>query len=315
MSASLVTGAGGFAGSHLLDRLAGREPVVAWHRPGKTPGPAAAGVTWQAVDLLDRSGVARAIRNLRPSRVYHLAGAARLDTSWQSVVPHLETNVLGTHHLLDAVREANRACRVLVVTSAMVYRVVDSPLDEETPLVPASPYGLSKLAQDHLALRAVEQDGLDVVVARPFNHIGPRQDAGFSVPSFARQIALSEAGRAKPIVHVGNLDAQRDLSDVRDVVNAYAQLMDRAPSGRPYNICSGHAVRMGDVLDELIGQSSMRVELVRDQARLRPNDMPVIVGNAARIREEIGWIPRYELTVTLRDTLDYWRRQVERDFR
>jgi GDP-4-dehydro-6-deoxy-D-mannose reductase len=314
MSTALVTGAGGFAGSHLLDRLAGRVPVVAWHRPGHAPRPAAAGVTWQAVEMLDRTAVARAIRDTRPSHVYHLAGAARLDTSWQNVVPHLETNVLGTHHLLTAVRETGRACRVLVVTSAMVYRVGDAPLDEETPLVPSSPYGLAKLAQDQLALRTAHQDGLDVVLARPFNHTGPRQDPGFSVPSFAKQIALIEAGRALPVVRVGNLEATRDLSDVRDVVHAYEQLMDRAPGGRPYNICSGRAVRIGDVLDALIGESRTRVKLLPDQDRFRPNDVPHFVGSAARIRDEIGWTPHYSLAETLRDTLGYWRLEIARSF-
>jgi GDP-4-dehydro-6-deoxy-D-mannose reductase len=312
---SLVTGAGGFAGSHLLDRLAGRTPVTAWHRPGHTPQRNAAGVTWQAVDVLDRTAVLRAIQDIRPSRIYHLAGAARLDTSWRSVVPHLETNVLGTHHLLDAVRDAGHPCRVLVVTSAMVYRAADEPIDEEARLLPASPYGLSKLAQDQLAIRAATQEGLDVVVARPFNHTGPRQDPGFSVSNFARQIARIEAGREAPVVSVGNLDASRDLTDVRDVVVAYEQLMDRAPAGRPYNICSGHAVPMSEVLNALIASAGAQVELVRDPERLRPNDAPLFVGNPARLRDEIGWTPRYSLTRTLNDTLEYWRRCTAEDFR
>jgi GDP-4-dehydro-6-deoxy-D-mannose reductase len=272
-------------------------------------------VTWQAIDLLDRTAVLRAIQQVRPTRVYHLAGAAHLDTSWRSVVPHLETNVLGTHHLLDAVRESGHACRVLVVTSAAVYRAADQPLDEESPLLPASPYGLSKLAQDQLAIRAAAQEGLDIVVTRPFNHIGPRQDPGFSVSSFARQIARIEAGRQAPMVKVGNLDASRDFTDVRDVAVAYEQLLDRAPAGRPYNICSGQAVRMSAVLNELIGAAGARVELVRDPERLRPNDVPMFVGSPARLRGEVGWTPRYSLTQTLRDTLDYWRARTLEDFR
>jgi GDP-4-dehydro-6-deoxy-D-mannose reductase len=197
----------------------------------------------------------------------------------------------------------------------MVYRAANQPLDESAPLLPGNPYGLSKLAQDQLAIRAAVQEGIDIVVARPFNHTGPRQDPGFAVSSFARQIALIEAGRAAPAVNVGNLDARRDLCDVRDVVAAYELLMDRAPAGRPFNICSGRAVGMNEVLDDLIGMSGTRVELVRDPDRLRPHDAPLFFGDASRIREEIGWVPRYSLAETLRDTLDDWRGRPANDFR
>ena len=285
-------------------------PLVAWHRPGKATPALPAGVTWQPIDLLDKTSVAAALGGMRPARIYHIAGASRLDTSWQNVVPHLETNVLGTHHVLDAVRSIGAPCRVVVVTSAMVYQVSDVAIDEHTPFFPASPYGVSKLAQDQLALRAAQQDGMDVVIARPFNHVGPRQDPGFSVSSFARQIALVEAGRAEPVIHVGNLEARRDLSDVRDVAEAYERLMDGGRGGRAYNICTGRAVRMGDVLDELIRQSPVRVRVVFDSERLRPNDMPLFIGNPARMRDELDWVPQHPLVDTLRDTLDWWRHQV-----
>ena len=305
----LITGATGFAGSHLLDRLAGRAPLVAWYRPGR-PAPAArSGIVWEPVDLRDRSGVAGAVARSRPSRIYHIAGAPRVDTAWSNILPHLETNVLGTHHLLEAVREAGEPSRVLVVSSGMVYRVNDEPvaLDEDAPLVPASPYGLSKLAQEQLALRAATEDGVEIVLARPFNHAGPRQDSAFAVAGFARQIALIEAGRGEAVIHVGNLDAVRDLTDVRDVADAYERLMQAAPSGRPYNVCSGRGVRIGDVLDELIRQSRVPVRVAVDPDRLRPSDTPRFVGNPNRIRQELGWMPRHALVDTLRDTLEWWR--------
>jgi GDP-4-dehydro-6-deoxy-D-mannose reductase len=310
MRPTLITGATGFAGSHLVDRLAGRVPLVAWHRPGKPAPGSSRGINWQAVDVLDAPGVLRSIAETRPSRVYHIAGASRLDTAWDDVVPHLQTNVLGTHNLLEAVRQVGEDCRVLVVSSAMVYKVGDGPIDEETPLVPSSPYGLSKLAQDQLALRAADDDALDVVLARPFNHAGPRQNPSFAMSSFARQVALIEAGRAQPDIHVGNLDARRDLTDVRDVVEAYECLMQSAPRGRPYNICSGRAVRIGDLLDALVRQSRASVRIVVDRERLRPNDIPILVGNSARIQREVGWMPRHALDETLRDTLDWWRTEV-----
>jgi GDP-4-dehydro-6-deoxy-D-mannose reductase len=246
--------------------------------------------------------------------VCHLAGAPRVDTAWTDVVPHLRTNVLGTYHLLEGTRRLGLPCRVVIVSSGLIYRPDERPLTEDAPLAPASPYGFSKLAQDQLALRAWGDHHVDVVVARPFNHIGPRQTPSFSVPSFARQIALIEAGRAEPTLHVGNLEAQRDLSDVRDVADAYERLLADGASGRAYNICSGHAVRIGEVLDRLIGLSSTPVRVVVDPDRLRPDDTPVVVGDPARIRRELGWTPRHTLAETLRDTLDWWREQARTTF-
>jgi len=308
----LVTGASGFAGSHLLDRLAGRSPLVAWARPGGRPRPATVDVEWQLVDLLDRTAVAKAVAKTAPSRIYHLAGAPQVDTSWKSVVPHLEANVLGTHHLLEAARRAGRPCRVLVVTSAQVYEMGSpEPLTENAPMLPSSPYGLSKLAQDELAMRAHSEDGLDVVVARPFNHAGPRQSQAFVISSFARQIALAEARGKAADIHVGNLTARRDITDVRDVAGAYVRLMDSAPAGRAFNIASGTAHQMSDLLTRLIAASRAKVRVVEDPDRLRPSDTPVIVGDATRLRTELGWAPQIPIDQTLSDTLDWWRAEVK----
>ncbi len=310
---TLITGATGFAGSHLLDRLAGRGPVVAWRGPTRAAPPPRPGVVWRHVDVRDRQAVADAVAAAQPARVFHVAGASRADTSWQNVVPHLQANVLGTHHVLDAVRVLAEPCKVVVVSSAMVYQVTDRPIDESAPLIPSNPYGLSKLAQDQLALRAAMDDRLDVVVARPFNHAGPRQTPNFAVSSFARQIALIEIGRLPPDIRVGNLDVIRDLTDVRDVVEAYERLMERGASGRAYNICSGTRVRIGDVLDALRRLSGTAIQVIVDPARLRPADVPVFVGDARRLHRETGWAPLHTLEQTLRDTLDWWREQVRND--
>jgi GDP-4-dehydro-6-deoxy-D-mannose reductase len=314
---AVVTGATGFAGGHLLDRLlltGGDRKPVAWHHPtGRPIASHQQTVDWQPVDLLDRDGVDRAIRALRPSRIYHLAGASHVGTSWQHSLQTLQINVLGTDHLLEAVRRLGSPCRVLVVSSALVYGDTSEAIDEDAVLRPSSPYGLSKLAQDQLALRTVAEDGLDVVVVRPFNHVGPRQDPSFALSGFARQVALIEAGRAPAEVQTGNLDARRDLTDVRDVVRAYERLMDAAPAGRPFNVCTGTAVRIGDLLQALIGLSTVRVRLTLDAARLRPNDTPVLLGNPSRIRAELGWTPAIDLARTLADTLDWWRAAVRAD--
>jgi len=308
----LVTGATGFAGGHLLDRLADRAPLVAWFRPGGQPPDPNRHIDWRPVDLLDAGEVERAYQEAAPTHVFHVAGAPQVSTSFNSALPHLRTNVMGTHHLLDAVRRSSRACRILVVSSSQIYQNSDEPLDENAPLVPATPYGLSKLGQDMLADRAFRDDDLDVVIARPFNHAGPRQSADFVVSSFARQIAMIEEGMAAPELKVGNLDARRDMTDVRDVVNAYVALMGAAPAGRPFNVCSGRAWKVRDLLDELLQFARVPIRVTVDEARLRPVDVPVVQGDASRIRSEIGWAPKIPVEQTLSDTLEWWRGRVSR---
>lgn len=309
---TIVTGAAGFAGRHLLDRLAGRGPIVAWHRPASTRRTHVGEIRWDAVDLTDRAGVYDAVRRTSPTRIYHLAGAPNVAESWRNADTHLRVNALGTHHLLAAVRDAAPTCRVLVVSSAQVYAPAQTPLDEDAPLGPSNPYGLSKLAQEDLARRTAAADGLDVVIARPFNHVGPGQDPGFAVSSFARQIARIERGAAAPVLSVGNLEAERDISDVRDVVAAYEQVMNRAPSGRVFNVCSGRVVSIRSLLDRLLAQSTVPVKVEMDPGRLRPHDLPVLAGSAARISREIEWAPAFALETTLGDTLAWWRDQLPR---
>lgn len=305
---TLVTGAAGFVGQHLLKRLR-RQRLVGWYYPDKAPPAAGPHLTWRAVDLLDRDGVEAALELDAPDEIYHLAGAPQVDTSWKSVVPHLRTNALGTYYLLESAHRINLGCRIMVVTSAQIYQSSDDPIDEDAPMVPPTPYGLSKLAQDQLALRAAHEDGLDVVLARPFNHTGPGQQPSYAVPSFARQIARIEAGLVPPTITVGNLDSRRDITDVRDVVEAYHLMMQGAPPGRPYNVCSGRAWRIGDLLDELLQLTEVDVEVAVDESRRRPVDVPVMQGDATRIRSELGWSPHISVEETLRDTLDWWRRQ------
>ena len=308
----LVTGARGFAGGHLLDRLADRAPLVAWYRPeGKQPDPQRH-IDWRPVDLMDAGEVERAFHEAAPTHVFHVAGAPQVSSSFTSMLPHLRTNVLGTHNLLEAMRRSARACRVLVVSSSQVYQNSDDPITENAPLVPSTPYGLSKLAQDLLAERAYQDDELDVVIARPFNHAGPRQSADFVVSSFARQIAMIEEGLAPPELRVGNLDARRDMTDVRDVVDAYVLLMASAPPGRPFNICSGRAWKVRDLLDELLHFARVQIQVSVDEARLRPVDVPVVQGDASRIRAELGWAPKIPVEQTLSDTLEWWRTRIRK---
>ena len=304
MRTILVTGASGFAGSHLLDRLRGTGDIVGWSRsrPGREDG-----VRWQEVDVRDGAAVRAAIRELRPDRIYHCAGVAHVSESWGSPTAPLAVNALGTHHLLDGLRRHGRGCRVLVTGSATVYAASPSPLTEDSPLRPDSPYGTSKLAQELLALRAAAEDGLDVVVARAFNHTGPRQTAAYMAPGIARQIASIEAGRSEPVIRVGNLDAERDLTDVRDVVAAYITLMDAGVRGEVYNVASGvgHAVR--DVVETLVDLSCVPVGIEVDPARVRPIDNPRLVGDSSKLRQLTGWSPTIPFEQMLLDLLDSWR--------
>jgi GDP-4-dehydro-6-deoxy-D-mannose reductase len=300
----LVTGASGFAGSHLLDSLtADGLAVVAWRRQlGALSQP---GVREEAVDLLDREKVHEAIAGLQPAVVYHCAGAAHVGRAWEETETTFATNVLGTHHLLEALRSAGNTARVLITSSAMVYGSSNEPLHEESALRPANPYGLSKLAQELVALQAQANTS----IARAFNHFGPRQGSFFAASGFARQIADIEAGRIEPVISVGNLDARRDLTDVRDTVRAYRVILERGVPGRTYNVCSGMALQIGELLDRLVAHARIKIRVRIDPSRYRPNDQPVIVGDPRRIREELGWTPIIPLSQTIEDLLDYWRTQ------
>jgi len=325
---TLITGAAGFAGSHLIDLLrtdawgppsggpirlkpdpTNQETIVGWYRPGGTPPTHRSAVTWEAVDLLDRSSVVGAIARLRPAMVYHCAGAAHVGHAWEQTEATLAINVRGTHHLLDGLCQAGAEARVLIPGSALVYRPASDALTEDHPLVPASPYGVSKLAQELLADH-IPASGVQITIARAFNHFGPRQDPAFSTSDFARQIASIEAGRQPPEISVGNLDARRDLTDVRDTVRAYRAIAERGQPRRAYNVCSGRAVAIREVLDMLVGLARVPIKVRVDPARFRPNDVPLLLGDPSRLRDELGWTATIPLEQTLNDILQYWRQEM-----
>jgi GDP-4-dehydro-6-deoxy-D-mannose reductase len=302
----LVTGATGFAGSHLLERLPSDARVTAWARPsGRPQGSATPNIQWEAVDLLDRAAVSSAVSRIRPRLVYHLAGAPHVGSSFDNPSEPLAINAVGTHNLLTAIATQASDARVVVVTSAMIYRRSTAPHTEDSPALPSSPYGLSKLAQDRLATLA-GTDGMNVVVARPFNHTGARQSPDFAVPGFAEQVAAIEAGRAEPVLRVGNLDAKRDITDVRDVVDAYGVIAARGEIARAYNVCSGRGWRIGDLLEKLLQRARVAIKVEIDESRMRPVELPRLVGDNSRLRA-LGWEPRIPIEVTLDAVLEHWR--------
>jgi GDP-4-dehydro-6-deoxy-D-mannose reductase len=306
----LVTGGAGFVGSHLIERLQTDLPIVAWTR-ATPPGAVQSRAAWQNVDILDAGQVAAAIRDVRPSAIFHLAGIANVGGSWARTSEPLEVNVLGTHRLFEAVRTSGVRCRILVSGSAHVYATAGHPLREDDAIAPASPYALSKLAQEQLAVRAAVDDGLDVVITRSFNHTGARQTPSYVAPSIARQIAEIERGAAAPVIRVGNLDAVRDLLDVRDVVDAYAMLMATGETGTIYNVASGVGRPIRVVLDALVARARVPIRVETDPARLRPSDVPVLVGDASRLRKATGWQPAIPFEQLLDDLLDFWRRSAD----
>jgi GDP-4-dehydro-6-deoxy-D-mannose reductase len=304
----LITGAAGFAGGHLAERLAGTPGLVCWSREAPPAGfvPSA---RWERVNLLDREQVRSAVRALKPGRIYHLAGVPHVGASWDATTPTLAGNVLATHYLFDALRRAGGHARVLVTGSATVYAPSDRPIAEDGTIAPGSPYALSKLAQEIRTLRAPVEDGLDAIVVRAFNHTGPRQAPAFAAPSFARQIAAIERGEQPPVIRAGNLSPRRDLSDVRDVVRAYVALMEHGESGGVYNVASGVGRPIGDLLHALVARARVKVTVETDPALLRPNDTAALVGDCARLQRDTGWSREITFERMLDDLLEYWRTQ------
>ena len=275
----------------------------AFARAGGQPPEPHPGVRWLTVELLDRDAVRRALDATRPSIIYHCAGLAHVQDAWKAPARSLRVNVLGTHHLLEGCRELGLTCRMLVTGSAQIYRPHTEPIAEDDDIAPANPYGVSKLAQELTAAAS----GLPVLLARPFNHAGPRQSPAYASSAFAQQIAQIESGRREPVLRVGNLDARRDLTDVRDTVRAYLALADSGVPLRPYNVCSGRAHSMREILDLLLSMARVRVAIEVDPARMRPADTPIVLGSHARLTADTGWRPEIPLEQTLSDLLDYWR--------
>jgi GDP-4-dehydro-6-deoxy-D-mannose reductase len=310
----LVTGAAGFAGTHLVECLERQGvQVVAWRRPAGRSGHRAARARWMSVDLLDRASVAGALGEIKPAAIYHLAGAAHAAQSWRYVRETFEGNVLATHHLFEGLRANRLTPRVLVACSAHVYAPQTKPLAEDDELKPASPYATSKLATELLAARAWREDGLPTLIARAFNHVGPRQDPSYVASSIARQIALIERGKVEPVLTLGNIEPRRDFTDVRDTVRAYVAMIVHGRPGIPYNVASGRAIAIAELVDALVGRARCSVRIVQDEARFRPNDVPLLVGDRTRLTTDTGWEPRIPFDQTIDDLLDYWRTRVTTD--
>lgn len=314
----LITGVAGFVGPYLATRLAVEDGVelfgMVWSG-GEQDGGAdlPRGLRILEGDVTDDASIRAVLRGARPDVVFHLAGASSGAAAWHHPTACLEVNAVGTLRLLDGIRQLGRETTCVVASSGEIYggaRSDTEPLTEDAPLRPLSPYAVSKAAQDLVAAQFASGHGMRVIRLRLFNHTGPRQPPDYVASSFARQIARIERGLQPPRLEVGNLEARRDFIDVRDAVEAYWAAARGGAPGDAFNVCSGQAVSIRDLLDSLMARARCRVVVRGDPDRMRPADIPLLVGNPGRLRDATGWKPEIPLERSLADLLDWWRQQV-----
>ncbi|MCX6020428.1 MAG: GDP-mannose 4,6-dehydratase [Chloroflexi bacterium] len=315
MQRALITGIGGFVGGYLAAHLLEQEYEV-WGVVRRLPTEGAeldSRVRLIPADLNDPAAIQRAVAEARPDLVFHLAAQANVPQSWKDPEGTYVTNVLGQLHLLEALLAEAPGAAVLIASSNEVYgkpQPEDLPVRETAPLRPQNPYGVSKVAQDMMGYQYFVGRKLGCVRVRAFNHIGPRQTDAYVAAAFARQIAEAEAGLQPPVVRVGELTAQRDFSDVRDIVRGYLLALTKGEPGEVYNLGSGRAVSARQILDFLLERALTPISVEIDPARLRPVDTPLVVCDATKIRERTGWAPAIPLEQTLEEVLAYWRQRV-----
>lgn len=307
----LITGASGFVGSHLVDSLSSDPNNLLFGTTlSENQSKNADKLKWFKVDLTDEKAVYSLIEEVKPDIIYHLAAFTSVADSFSSPKETILNNIACQINILEAMKKSNLLeSKTLIVSSAEVYGSVSSqelPINEEAPLNPTNPYAVSKLTQDFLGRQYFLAYGLKTVRVRPFNHVGPRQSPNFVVATFAKKIAEIEKGKREPVLTVGNLEAKRDFTDVRDVVKAYELLMEKGNSGDVYNIGSGVAYKISDILDRLLALTTVKIKIEVDKSLFRPIDDPELVCNPTKI-QSLGWKSEITIEQTLKDTLDYWR--------
>lgn len=316
---ALITGITGFVGSHLAELLLA-EGYTVWgtNRP-RSPmdniNHLAHKVHIVDADLADPHSMDSVLKQARPDLIFHLAAQSFVATSWSSPATTMEINILGSVHLFEAIRRIGNGARIQIAGSSEEYGLVypdELPIKEENPLRPLSPYAVSKVAMDYMAYQYYKSYNMHVVRIRGFNHTGPRRGDVFAESTFAKQIALIEKGKQEPVIQVGNLAAKRDYTDVRDMVRAYLIAVGQCDPGEVYNIASGKTWQIKEVLDLLLSLSPLesKITIKQDPARMRPSDVPVLLGDSTKFREKTGWKPEIPFEKTMEDLLNYWRERV-----
>ncbi len=315
MKKILITGASGFTGSYLCEHLCSQnkfEIFGTYHREENyLSSPVKEKIKFIKIDLTDYQSVFNLISKIKPNLFFHLAGATSPAKSFNDPIRTFTDDVNSQINLLEAIRKNNLInSKILIVSSAEIYGRVNTsqlPINENTPLSPASPYAVSKIAQDYLGLQYFLSYKLHCVRVRPFNHIGPRQKPIFVASDFAKQIALIEKGKNKPVISVGNLSAKRDFTDVRDIVKAYQLALEKGLSSESYNIGSGISHSAKEILDILLSLSSSKITIKIDPQKMRPSDIANIICDCKKFTDLTGWQPKIPLKETLLNILDYWR--------
>ena len=315
----LITGISGFVGEHLARHILADHPeaelfgLSRWRSERRSVASLGHLVRVVDGDLLDAPSLLRALQAGRPEMIFHLAASSSVASSWDTPAEMLQVNVLGTLHLLEAVRQLDLDAPIVLACSAEAYGMVgagDLPIREDQPFRPVSPYAVSKAAVDLLGFQYFQTYRLRTLRMRFFNHCGPRQSSRFVVSSLARQIVEIEKGLRPPKIQVGNLEVRRDFVDVRDAARAYWLAATRGEPGAAYNVASGRAHSIREILDRLLAMSDAVVEVVFDPARLRPAELQVLEGDATAFRTATGWAPTVPFEQTLADTVAYWRETV-----
>lgn len=314
MTKALITGVTGFAGSHLAEfLLAKKYSVTGLHRrTGSVENIAhiTDRLTLYECDIRDAARLAKVVAQTEPDEIYHLVAIAQVPASHRDPRLTFEVNLHGSLNLFEAVKAVSREIKVLYVGSAHEYGHVtekDIPINEDVPLRPTDPYSVSKASADMLAFQYACNFHMPIVRVRPFNHIGPRQSPAHAVPSFAKQITAIEKGVAEPVIDVGNLEAKRDFTDVRDMVEAYWLVLQEGEPGEVYNVCSGTAISVKELLNQLLDMSGEDIQVNQDPRKLRVGEIPLLAGSSAKIHQRTGWKPKIPLEKTLCNTLNYWR--------
>ncbi len=314
----LITGITGFVGSHLADYALTKEKVevygtIRWRSKTENIEHIKDKLHLIQCNLSDASSVNDLIADIKPDKIFHLAAQSFVPTSWNSPAETLTTNIIGELNIFEAIRRSKINPWMQIAGSSEEYGMVypeETPIKETNPLRPLSPYGVSKVGQDLLAYQYYMSYKLNVVRTRAFNHTGPRRGDVFVCSEFAKRIVEIEKGKKEPVILVGNLEAQRDFTDARDIVKAYWLGLGKCKPGEVYNICTGKAYRISEVLDILIGLSRVKVEVKKDPAKMRPSDVPYLGGDNTKFRDATGWKPEIPFEKTMNDLLNYWREKV-----
>jgi len=315
----LITGITGFAGSHLAEYILDNHPsahvhgMIRWRSRMENIVHIQDRIHLVEGDLKDMSSLKKCLAEVQPDRIFHLAAQSFVPTSWKCPAETFAINALGQIHLFEAVLSLEISPRIQIAGSSEEYGIVNSnevPMKETNPLRPLSPYAVSKVAQDLLGWQYFKSYGLKIIRTRGFNHTGPRRGEVFICSNFAKQIVEIEKKKREPVIHVGNLEAKRDFTDVRDMARAYWLSLEKGEEGEVYNLGTGKTYSIREILDMLLGMSKVEVKIAVDPDRLRPSDVPILLSDSSKFRRLTGWEPQIPFSQSLKDLLEYWRGRV-----